>query len=297
MENTEKSRFTIDDYRAMKESGVDPYTVDQTDAASQEDSHEADAQEEADVQESSESQETGENDNVSDDNDADETIPPEQKNAFYKRVQREKKKAQEEAETRLRAEFDSQLNPYKAFFDSLGITPEQAMQQIENNRLQQEAEQLAYTNGWSEQETQMYMRQQQLERKQLENDVALRIYELGDTADFPGIKGMKSAITEFIRANPRSNVEQAYWAVGGSSLAQQLKREAEQREIAKRQTKPRTVVSDAPQSIASQEALPPELLRQAKSMGMSEKQARTLMQSEFKDIDSYRKWKKEQGRK
>jgi len=288
--------FTLDQFRQARESGVDLYQQDTgaEDAAQQQEvDYDTDAQEEADVQEPSESQETNEDRDVSDDNDADEPIPDEQKNAFYKRVQRERKKAEEEAAARLKAEYESQLNPYKAFFDSLGMTPEQAMQQMESNRLRQEAEQLAYTNGWSEQETQMYMRQQQLEKQQLENSVALQVYELADTPDYPGIKSMKGAITEFIRSNPRANVQQAYWAVGGQNLAQQLKREAEQREIAKRSATPRKVITDSPQSIHAPEPLPAEAQSFMRKTGMSEEQVRMMLKGEGpKNLSEYRQMMK-----
>jgi hypothetical protein len=170
------------------------------------------------------------------------------------------------------------------------------MQQMEANRIRQEAEQLAYTNGWSEQETQMYMRQQQLEKQQLDNSVALRVYELADTPDYPGIKSMKGAITEFIRSNPRANVEQAYWAVGGSALAQQLKREAEQREIAKRSQTKRTVISDAPQSMQGPAPLPPEAVQFMRQTGMSEAQVRSMLSDDKpKNLSEWRKAR--QGRK
>jgi hypothetical protein len=107
---------------------------------------------------------------------------------------------------------------------------------------------------------------------------------------------MKGAITEFIRSNPRANVEQAYWAVGGSALAQQLKREAEQREIAKRSQTKRTVISDAPQSMQGPAPLPPEAVQFMRQTGMSEAQVRSMLSDDKpKNLSEWRKAR--QGRK
>ena len=285
--------MTLEQFRQARESGVDLYAdTGGADAAHQQDEGEYGSdQDETELPEHTE-QETEENDDLSSDNDQDDQIPSDQKNAFYKRVQRERKKAEQEAEERIKAEYESQLNPYKAFFDSVGLSPEQAMYQVEQNRINQEAQQLAYQNGWDEQQTQFYMRQQQLERQQQENVVALKVYELADTADYPNIKQMKGQITEFIRANPRATVEAAYWAVGGPSLAQQLKREAEQREIVKRTQARRTVVSGDSPAATGPAPLPPEAVKFMRETGTSEKVVRAMLNDEIpNDLASYRKWK------
>jgi hypothetical protein len=217
-------------------------------------------------------------------------IPQEQQTAWQKRAERERRKAYEEAESKLKAEYESQLNPYKSFFDSLGLDPKQAMEALERNKLQQEAQQLAYANGWTEDQTQMYVRQQELERKQTEMQVNLRVYELADTKDYPGIKEMKGAITDFVRSNPRASVEQAYYAVGGQALVQQMKREAEQREIQKRTQTKRTVITDAPTDMKGPAPLTAEAEAFMRRTGMSESQVRLLMADQGpKNLDEYRK--------
>ena len=284
--------MTIDEFRQAKQSGVDLYAEQQV----QEDAAPETSEEVAEELETSDGM-----DGAEDEQDApesgieaeDDDIPKEQKNAFYKRVQRERKKAYEEAEAKIKQKFESQLNPYKAFFDQIGLDPQRAMEALEQNRVQQEAQRLAEYNGWTEEQTQMYIRQQDLERKQTEMQVGLRIYELADTPDYPGIKQMKGAITDFIRANPRATVEQAYWAVGGQNLAQQLRREAEQREIAKRATAKRTVVSDAPNDTKAPEPLPPEAITFMRRTGMSEQEVRMMMKDEGpKNLEEYRKMKR-----
>lgn len=223
-------------------------------------------------------------------------IPQEHQSAWAKRAERERRKGAEETEARLKAEYESQINPYKKFFDQLGIDPETAMQAMEQNKIKQEAEQLAYQNGWDEQQTQWYVKQQQQDKEMRDLRVSVQINDLADRADYPGIKQMKPQIAEFVSRNPNMTVEQAYWAVGGQPLAQQLRREAEQREIAKRQQTKRTVVKDAPATMTGPAPLPPEAIAFMKSEGMSEAQVRQLMQDDFpKDLQTFRKMK--QGRK
>ena len=224
-------------------------------------------------------------------------IPQEHQSAWAKRAERERRKATEETETRLKAEYETQIDPYKKFFDQLGIDPQTAMQAIEQNKIKQEAEQLAYNNGWDEQQTQWYMQQQQQSKELHELRVSVQINDLSDTPDYPGIKGMKSQIGDMIRQNPNMNVSQAYWAVGGQSLAQQLKREAEQREIAKRSQTKRTVVSDSPITQTGPAPLTPEAVTFMRQNNMTEAQVRQLMQDDFpKDLQTFRKMRN-QGRK
>lgn len=266
--------MTLESFRQARESGVDLSQEVQEDAAPNEDySPEIDAEQddapdtEGYEQDSSEAEQ-------------DVEIPKDQQDAFYKRAQRERKKAYEEAEAKFKTEYETQLNPYKQFFDSLGMDPQTAMKAIEENKIKQEAENLAYQNGWTDEQTNMFVRQQQLERQQTEMQVNLRVYELADTPEYPGIKQMKGAITEFVRNNPRVAVEQAYWAVGGPNLAKQMKLEAEQREIVKRQQTKRTVLSDAPADMKGAAPLPAEAQAFMRRQGLSEAQFRQQYMSD-----------------
>lgn len=121
--------------------------------------------------------------------------------------------------------------------------------------------------------------------------VSVAINDLADKADYPGIKGMKSQIMEFVRSNPSVPVEQAYWAVGGSSLAQQLKREAEQREIAKRSQTPRKVVTDAGRANDNKGALTAEQVSFMRQEGLNEAQMRFMLSGETKTLEDYRRLK------
>lgn len=295
--------MSLEQFRQAKETGIDLYAQAevQADAAlNAEVVDETNAQDEAIVQESTETQETNENADLSDDTDDPIEIPEAQKTAFQKALERNTKKAREAAEKELKeqfeAEYSTKLNPYQKFFDQLGVTPEQALASIEQGKIKQEAENLAYQNGWSEEQTQMYVRQQELERNQTEMKVNLRVYELSDSPDYPGIKQMKGAITEFIRSNPRVSVEQAYWAVGGANLATQLKREAEQREIAKRSQSTRKVVSDAQSNNKGPAPLTADAVAFMRRTGMSETEVRMLMNDEGpKNLTEYRQMMKKKG--
>jgi len=298
MENVPQGENTLAAYRQMISSGIDPYAVvEKVDAAPTQEVTEVEQQE---IQEDIDTQEKFDNADLSDDtvNQDDEpiVIPQDQQTAFQKALEREKRKARETAEKKFKeqyeTEYSTKLDPYQKFFDQLGIDPQTAMQAIEQNKIKQEAEQLAYQNGWDENQTQWYMQQQQQSKELHELRVSVQINDLSDTPDYPGIKGMKGQISEMIRQNPNMNVSQAYWAVGGQSLAQQLKREAEQREIAKRSQTKRTVVSDSPITQTGPAPLTPEAITFMRQNNMSEAQVRQLMQDDFpRDLQTFRKMK------
>src|SRR5690606_2595927 len=202
-----------------------------------------------------------------------------------------------------------QYNPYKQFFERLGIKPEDALRHLEEQHLIQEAraqasreaQVLADRYGWTDEETQRWIdeqariiaKQRQQEEEIRELRVSVRINELSDSGEYPGIKNMKSAILDFIRRNPYATVEQAYWAVGGPQLIKQFKRESEQREAAKRSQTKRVVLTGADQGdMNGPEPLPPEAVRFMKETGLSESEVRFLLDDKVpKTIDEYRKIK------
>lgn len=284
--------MSLEEFRQAKESGIDLYAEQQQEA--QEDAASAE-QEQIDEQQAEQEQHEEQAEQQEQQEEQQFEVPKEQQTAFQKALDREKRKAREEAERTVKEQLEQQYNPYKSFFERLNIDPDKALEYIESNRIKQEAENLAYQNGWTDEQKEMYVRQQQLENKQTDMEVSLRIYELADTPDYPGIKQMKGAITEFIRSNPRATVDQAYWAVGGATLAQQLKREAEQRMIAQRQPK-RTVVSDSVTPPSGPAPLPPEAIQFMRETGMSEAQVRLLVEDKVpKDLEEFRRLNK--GRK
>jgi hypothetical protein len=273
--------MSLEQYRAAKASGVDllaqPEVVE--DAAPIEE-----VEQEFEVEQESHEPEQEIEDDLP-------PIPEKEQSAWQKRAERERRKAAEETEARLKAEYEAQINPYKQAFEKMGITPEQALQAIEQSKIKQEAERLAYQNGWSDEQAEMYVQNQQQQKEMRDLRVSVQINDLADSSDYPGIKQMKAQISEFI-GRTGASVEEAYWAVGGKPLAQQLKREAEQREIAKRSTTARKVVTDSSSAMPSKDALPPEAIEFMKREGMSEAQVRRLLDSKPMNQTEYRKMMK-----
>ena len=306
---------TLEEFRRAKISGVDLYAEEQQqvgeDAAPEEEVSATQEEQEADdkTTEEENAEKTGEQEGENEEEEDEEPLPKEQRNAFYKRVQRERKKAYEEALQKVRQELEAQYNPYKQFFEHLGIKPEDALRHLEEQRLIQEAraqasreaQVLADRYGWTDEETQRWIdeqakiiaRQRKQEEEIRELRVAVRINELADSGEYPGIKNMKGAIIDFIRRNPYATVEQAYWAVGGPQLIKQLKRESEQREAAKRSQTRRVVLTGGDQGDMSGPApLPPEAVRFMQETGLSESEVRFLLDDKVpKTIDEYRKIK------
>ncbi|MBB6694384.1 hypothetical protein H7B90_23590 [Cohnella xylanilytica] len=293
-----ENAMTLEEFRQARESGVDLYAEkpqqDQEDAAPEQEA-EQEQEVEQDVEQPEEQQEESE---------SEQPIPEEHKSAWAKRAERERKKAAEE----VKARYEAELAKYKRFFDESGIDPEQAVKVLEQNRLKEEARrnvmaeanQLAYQYGWDDQQTEEYVnkqsellsRQMQQENEMRELRVSVAINDLADKPDYPGIKTMKPQIMEFVKKNPSVPVEQAYWAVGGASLAQQLKREAEQREIAKRAQTPRKVVADAGKAVGDKNSLPPEAVEFMRREGLSEDQVRFLLSDSPKNLEDYRKMRR-----
>jgi hypothetical protein len=294
-----EENFSLEQFRAMKDAGVDPYAQgSEVDAAPQEELDYVETEE-------NESPDTDEIQSEDSDNlpeaDRDSEIPVQsgQEDAFYKRLQRERKKLEAELAEKYKKEAESQYDPYRQLYESMGLghmNPQEAMKFVEENKMKQEAERLAYQNGWTDEQTEMFVRQQKLEREQTEMRVNLRVYELSETKDFPGIKGMKGAITDFIRRNPSTSVEQAYYAVGGPQLVKQMKLEAEQRAAANREKKPsRTVLTDGGGGFDKGPApMSPEQVAFMKRTGLSESDFRKFYMNDKGPgtLDDYRRSKK-----
>lgn len=282
-------------WRNQQKTGI-PADADVQDAAVQEEEVEDLEAEEAEEEVIDSDDESEADAEVQDEEPA---LPEAQKTAFQKALEREKRKMKEEQDT-MRSELEQQYNPYKAFFDQLGIQdPSIALKAIEDNRLRKQAEQLADDQGWTDDQALQYLRQRQEQHRLSEElqdlRVANQINELADNPDYAGIKGMKEQIKGKIAASGGAlSAEEAYWALGGKERAAQLKRETAQREIAKRSTAKRTVQTDTSAVPSGDKPLPVEVRQAAKAAGISEKEARRLVDMP-NDLEGYRKWKK-QGR-
>lgn len=305
--------MNIDEYRAQQQSGI-PADADGQDAADYEyeagayNEHEpeGDAEYEEGQEEAPDDQADVETDDPEADPDDEVELPDDQKTAFQKMRERELRKMEEKFE-REKAQLEQQYNPYKSFFEQLGIDdPAQAMQAVRENQarqqLQQQAEQYAYEYGWSEEQAAQYVQSTLAHQKQAEElqdlRVSMQVNELAAKPEYAGIKDMKDQIKSLITESGGTlTAEQAYWAIGGRDRAVQMKREAEQRAIAKRAKGTRTVQKDTPASaMGGAKPLPDDLRMAAKAAGVSDAEARKLMDMP-NTLDEWREWKKKNQRR
>ncbi len=284
----EETQPDIQDAAVYEESEiVEEEKVDITDEEVTEDVQDIDSDEPEDRSDASEDKD-------------DIELPEGQKTAFQKALEREKRKLAEREE-QLKQEYEQQYNPYKAFFDQLGIDPMTAQQAIEQNKIRQQAEQLAYEQGWTDEQAQAYLQNQIEQQRQAEElqdlRVTVQINDLADKPEFSGIRQMKDQIKQLIKdSGGKLTADQAYWAIGGPERAKQMQREAQQREIAKRSKAKRTVQTDNPVSVPTEKPLPPEVKRAAQEAGISEREARRLIDMP-NDLEGYRKWKASQNQR
>jgi hypothetical protein len=221
-------------------------------------------------------------------------LSPKEKTAFEKRMERESKKIEE----RLAKELDEKYSPFKRVVDKLGGDPDKIEQMLQQRQIQAEAEQLAYSNGWDDDQTQWYVNQRNQELQQVEMQKELEMFRISDKVNdlrddpsFPGIHSMKKEIADVVaKSGNQLDVKQAYWALGGEKRAQQMKRETEQRAAVKRRT--RVVASDTPSAASTEQIIPAHILSQAQHMGVSEKELRELASFSANNINDYRKTKK-----
>lgn len=209
-----------------------------------------------------------------------------EKTAFEKRMERERKKAEE----RIRSEYEQKYGKHKSIVDLLGGDPEAIEKRIRENEISRRAQHLAEQNGWDDERTNLYIQQEKQQQELKELRVKMDINRLRDNPDYAGIGQMEREILDKIeRTGGELKVEEAYWALGGSKRAEQIRLEAKVRESEKRKTKPRTVLTDSQTTTTSEKPLPADIVRDAQRMGISLSEARRLMNSEApQNIDEYR---------
>lgn len=220
-------------------------------------------------------------------------LPPlndKEKTAFEKRLERERTKLEE----KIRAESEEKYGKHKSVIDLLGGDVDLVEQRIRDNQAAQQAQRLAEQNGWDEETTQWYIEDQKNKQELKELRTQMQINKLKDNPDYAGIASMEKEIMAKIdKTNGALTVEEAYWAMGGSKKAEQIRLEAQMRESEKRKKVPRTVLMDTQTSTTSEKPLPPEIVQQAERMGISASEARRLMSNEpAKNIDDWREKRK-----
>jgi hypothetical protein len=221
--------------------------------------------------------------------DDEDDLPPlneKEKTAFEKRLEREKKKERE----RLEAELEQKYGRHKQVIEMLGGDPDAIERRIRDNQIATEAQRIAEANGWDDEQTRWYVEQQKQQNELKELRVQMQINKLRDNPDYAGIASMEKEILGKIdRSNGALTVEEAYWALGGSKMADQIRLDAQMREKVKGQKQARTVLTDSATPVTTEKPLPPDVVRDAERMGISAAEARRLMSKEtVNNIDAWR---------
>lgn len=221
-------------------------------------------------------------------------LSPKEQTAFQKRLEREQKKIEEKLRSEMEEQFKQKYSKHDEVILSMGGDPEKILNAAKEAQMVREAQRLADQNGWSDADTQWYIDQQKQQQELKELRVQMQINRLRDNPDYSGIASMeKDILAKIDRSNGALNVEEAFWALGGNKRVEQVKLEAQQREIAKRAQQPRTVQRDSPSTSVGEKPLAPSVLAEAKKMGISEAEARRLMSVKSAEtIDEWREKRK-----
>lgn len=204
-------------------------------------------------------------------------------------MEAEKEKLRKEIE----AEIETKYSKHREAIETLGGDPDKVINLANENKRIADANRLAEQNGWNEDQTTWYLENQKKDQRLKELEVKVEINSLKDKTDYAGIGSMEKEILAKIEQSKGAlSVEEAYWALGGSKKAAQIKLEAQMREAENRKKQPRTVLTDSQTANSTEKPLPPDVLRDAERMGISVAEAHKLMKSEApKNIDDYRKSK------
>lgn len=225
-------------------------------------------------------------------------LPPlneKEKTAFQLRLERDKGKLEEKMRAEMEEQFKQKYSKHDEVIASMGGDADRILTAAKEAQTLREANRLAEQNGWDEDQTQWYIEDQKNKKELKELRVQMQINKLKDSPDYAGISSMeKDILAKIEKSNGALDVEEAYWALGGSKRAAQIKLETEQREVIKRGQQSRTVLKDAPSTNTGEKPLSPQVLQEAKRMGITEDQARKLMNKQpAKDIDEYRERQKQ----
>lgn len=223
-----------------------------------------------------------------------EQLSPKEQTAFQKRLEREQKKLEEKLRSEMEEQYKQKYSKHDEVILSMGGDPEKILNAAKEAQMVREAQRLADQNGWSEADTNWYIEQQKQQQELKELRVQMQINKLKDNPDYAGIASMeKDILAKIDRSNGALNVEEAFWALGGNKRVEQVKLEAQQREVAKRAQQPRTVQRDSPSTSVGEKPLSPSVLAEAKKMGISEAEARRLMTAQSaQTIDEWREKRK-----
>lgn len=226
---------------------------------------------------------------VTSEEDNEPELTPKEKTAFEKRMERENKKIREQLEE----QYKQKYSKHDEVIASMGGDPDRILNAAKEAQMLREANRLAEQNGWDEDQTQWYVNQRKQEQELKVLRVQMQINNLKDNVDYAGIASMeKEILAKIDKSNGSLSVDEAYWALGGHKKAEQLKLDAQMREIEKRKQTPRTVLTDSTTTHTQEKPLPDDVARDARKMGVSEATARKMMNGEIPNtIDDYRRMK------
>jgi hypothetical protein len=224
-----------------------------------------------------------------------EELTPKEKTAFDKRMERETKKLEEKLRKEIEEQSEQKYSKHREAIEALGGDPDKLLSAARDAKLLQDANALAAQNGWNEADTQWYIEDQKNKMELKELRAQMQINKLKDQPDYLGIDKMEREIIAKIDMSKGAlTVEEAFWALGGPKRVEQAKLEAQQREIARRAQPTRTVVKDTPSTQVGEKPLSATVLAEAKKMGISEAEARKLMNAPaFNNIDEWREQRKQ----
>jgi hypothetical protein len=267
---------------------------DQFDDKDQDDSKDDDQQQDNQDQSDDKNddyQDDGQDKLVDDQSDDDLKLSPKEKTAFDKRLDRDKTKLEEKIRLEMEEQFKQKYSKHDEAIQLMGGDPDKILQAAKDAQLQREAQRLAEANDWSPEDTQWYIEDQKNKQELKELRVQMQINRLKDNPDYVGIASMeKDILSRIDKSNGALNVEEAFWALGGAKRVEQIKLEAQQREVAKRSAATRTVQKDTPSTTTGEKPLPANILREAERMGISGEEARRIMNAPVsQNIDEYRK--------
>lgn len=287
------------EYRKARETGATVSDADLQNATTEviDDQYEEETPVDEEVTEELDQEDTSDapEDTETDDDDEPEQLSPREKTAFEKRLERERTKLEEKLRKELEEQTEQKYSKHREAIEALGGDPDKLLAAARDAKIQQEALQLADRNGWDEAQTQWYIEQQKQQQELKELRVQMQINRLKDQSDYLGIDRMeKDIMAKIDRSNGALTVEEAFWALGGPKRVEQVKLEAQQREVAKRAQQPRTVVKDTPSTSVGEKPLPASILAEAKKMGIKEDEARRLMNAKpAETIDEWRERRKQ----
>ena len=279
------------EFRQLKESGgtVSDADLQNAETTIVDDQFEEEVEHEEEIEQ--EEQSDGLDDTEIDVEEEDEQLTPQEKTAFQKRLEREQKKLEEKLRTEMEEQYKQKYSKHDEAIQLLGGDPDKILSAARDSQIQRQAVQLADQNGWTQEETQWYIEQQKQQQELKELRVSMQINRLKDNPDYAGIASMEKEILSRIdKSNGALSVDEAFWALGGAKRVEQIKLEAQQREIAKRTAPTRTVQRDTQSSTTTEKPLAPSVLQEAQRMGISAEEARRLMNKPVsQNIDEYRK--------